>query len=66
MSDATSNTSNVTQEPSKDAPESINESWRAASDALVGTIDESLKLRPYATLALAVGIGLLLGATWRR
>jgi ElaB/YqjD/DUF883 family membrane-anchored ribosome-binding protein len=66
MSDAPSTVSNVAEAPAEDALESINESWRAASDALVGKIDESVKQRPYTTLALAVGIGLLLGATWRR
>jgi len=33
---------------------------------MMDAIDESLKTRPYTTLALAVGIGFLLGTTWRR
>jgi ElaB/YqjD/DUF883 family membrane-anchored ribosome-binding protein len=39
---------------------------REVSDNMIGAIDESLKKRPYTTLALAVGIGFLFGATWRR
>jgi ElaB/YqjD/DUF883 family membrane-anchored ribosome-binding protein len=36
------------------------------SDNFVEAIDESLKNRPYATLAIVAGLGILLGATWRR
>jgi ElaB/YqjD/DUF883 family membrane-anchored ribosome-binding protein len=39
---------------------------REVGDNVVGAIDESLKTRPYTTLALAAGIGFLFGATWRR
>jgi ElaB/YqjD/DUF883 family membrane-anchored ribosome-binding protein len=39
---------------------------REVGDNLADAIDESLKKRPYTTLALAVGIGFLFGATWRR
>ena len=39
---------------------------REVGDNLAGAIDESLKHRPYTTLALALGIGFLFGATWRR
>jgi ElaB/YqjD/DUF883 family membrane-anchored ribosome-binding protein len=39
---------------------------REVGDNLVGAIDESLKDRPYTTLALAAAIGFLFGATWRR
>jgi ElaB/YqjD/DUF883 family membrane-anchored ribosome-binding protein len=39
---------------------------REVGDNLAGAIDESLKQRPYTTLALALGIGFLFGATWRR
>jgi ElaB/YqjD/DUF883 family membrane-anchored ribosome-binding protein len=42
------------------------EAVREVGDHLVEAIDESLKKRPYTTLALAVGIGFLFGATWRR
>lgn len=39
---------------------------REIGDNVADTIEESLKKRPYTTLALAVGIGFLFGATWRR
>ena len=39
---------------------------REVGDNMVDAIDESLKKRPYTTLALAVGIGFLFGAFWRR
>jgi ElaB/YqjD/DUF883 family membrane-anchored ribosome-binding protein len=39
---------------------------REVGDNVVDAIDESLKTRPYTTLALAAGIGFLFGATWRR
>jgi ElaB/YqjD/DUF883 family membrane-anchored ribosome-binding protein len=31
-----------------------------------GVIEQSLKERPFTTLALAVGLGFVLGATWRK
>jgi ElaB/YqjD/DUF883 family membrane-anchored ribosome-binding protein len=39
---------------------------REVGDNMADAIDESLKKRPYTTLALAVGIGFLFGAMWRR
>jgi ElaB/YqjD/DUF883 family membrane-anchored ribosome-binding protein len=42
------------------------EAVREVGDNVVDAIDESLRRRPYTTLALAVGIGFLFGATWRR
>ena len=39
---------------------------REVGDNMADAIDKSLKHRPYTTLALAVGIGFLFGATWRR
>src|SRR6266699_632435 len=33
---------------------------------VIDAIDESLKTRPYTTLAVAVGVGFLFGAMWRR
>src|SRR5215469_13735025 len=35
-------------------------------DKVIDAIDESLETRPYTTLAVALGIGFLLGAMWRR
>lgn len=39
---------------------------REVGDNVVDAIDESLRRRPYTTLAIAAGIGFLFGATWRR
>jgi ElaB/YqjD/DUF883 family membrane-anchored ribosome-binding protein len=39
---------------------------REVSDNFVEAIDESIKERPYTTLAIALGLGFLFGATWRR
>jgi ElaB/YqjD/DUF883 family membrane-anchored ribosome-binding protein len=39
---------------------------REVSDNFVDAIDESIKKRPYATLALVAALGFVVGATWRR
>jgi ElaB/YqjD/DUF883 family membrane-anchored ribosome-binding protein len=39
---------------------------REAGDDIADAIHDSLKKRPYAVLALAVGVGFLFGAIWRR
>jgi len=39
---------------------------RDVSDNFVDAIDESIKHRPYTTLALVAGLGFIFGATWRR
>lgn len=39
---------------------------RDARDSFTETIEESVQERPFATLALAAGIGFVLGAMWRR
>jgi ElaB/YqjD/DUF883 family membrane-anchored ribosome-binding protein len=39
---------------------------RDVSDNFVEAIDDSLKNRPYTTLAIAAGLGFLFGAMWRR
>jgi ElaB/YqjD/DUF883 family membrane-anchored ribosome-binding protein len=42
------------------------EALREVSQHVVGVIDESIKTRPYVTLALAAGVGFILGAALRR
>ena len=42
------------------------DAMREVSDKFVEAIDEPIKDRPYTTLAIAVGLGFLFGATWRR
>ena len=39
---------------------------REVGDNVVDAVDKSLKQRPYTALALAVGLGFLFGAVWRR
>ena len=42
------------------------DAMREVSDNFVDAIDESIKTRPYTTLAIAAGLAFLFGATWRR
>ena len=46
--------------------EATVEALRDVSEHFVGALDESIKTRPYTTLALAAGLGFLLGAILRR
>jgi ElaB/YqjD/DUF883 family membrane-anchored ribosome-binding protein len=39
---------------------------REVSDHFVEALDDSIKTRPYTTLALVAGLAFLFGATWRR
>ena len=39
---------------------------REVGGNVVDAVDKSLKQRPYTALALAVGLGFLFGAIWRR
>ena len=39
---------------------------REVSDNFVEALDQSIKTRPYATLAVVAGLGFLFGVTWRR
>jgi ElaB/YqjD/DUF883 family membrane-anchored ribosome-binding protein len=39
---------------------------RDVRDTFVDAIEESVEQRPYTTLALALGIGFIMGAMWRR
>src|SRR5579862_1876726 len=39
---------------------------RDVSDNFVDAVDESIKNRPYATLALVAAVGFFFGAAWRR
>ncbi len=42
------------------------DAMREVSDNFVEAIDDSIKNRPYTTLAIVAGIAFLFGATWRR
>jgi ElaB/YqjD/DUF883 family membrane-anchored ribosome-binding protein len=50
------------QDKGRDAASAMRE----VSDHFVDAIDESIKTRPYTTLALVAGVAFLFGATWRR
>jgi ElaB/YqjD/DUF883 family membrane-anchored ribosome-binding protein len=50
------------QDKSREAVDAMRE----VSDKFVDALDESIKNRPYTTLAMAIGLGFLFGATWRR
>jgi ElaB/YqjD/DUF883 family membrane-anchored ribosome-binding protein len=39
---------------------------REAGDTVSDAIEESIRERPLTTLALAVGLGFIMGATWRK
>jgi ElaB/YqjD/DUF883 family membrane-anchored ribosome-binding protein len=39
---------------------------RDVSDRFVEVVDDSLRTRPYTTLAIVAGLGFLFGATWKR
>lgn len=52
-----------------DAKESGREAvdaFRDVADTFGDAVDDFLKRRPYATLAMVAGIGFLFGAAWRR
>jgi ElaB/YqjD/DUF883 family membrane-anchored ribosome-binding protein len=61
---AKNNLGGVVSDASAKGQEAVD-AVREVSDNMVGAIDESLKKRPYTTLAIAVGIGFLLGITRR-
>jgi ElaB/YqjD/DUF883 family membrane-anchored ribosome-binding protein len=50
------------QDKGRDAASAVRE----VSDNFVDAIDESIRTRPYTTLALVAGVAFLFGATWRR
>jgi ElaB/YqjD/DUF883 family membrane-anchored ribosome-binding protein len=62
---AKSNVEGIVSDASAKGQEAV-EAVREVGDNMVDAIDESLKKRPYTTLALAAAIGFLFGATWRR
>lgn len=50
----------------KDQGREAVDAFRDVADTFGDAIDDSLKRRPYATLAVVAGIGFLFGAAWRR
>ena len=60
-----SNVEGVVTDASAKGQEAVD-AVREVGDNIADAIDESLKTRPYTTLALAAGIGFLFGVIWRR
>jgi ElaB/YqjD/DUF883 family membrane-anchored ribosome-binding protein len=50
----------------QEAGEEAMDAVREVSDHVIGIVDESVKERPYMTLAIVAGLGFLFGLTWRR
>ena len=50
----------------KDTGREAVDAFRDVADTFGDAIDDLLKRRPYATLAMVAGIGFLFGAAWRR
>jgi ElaB/YqjD/DUF883 family membrane-anchored ribosome-binding protein len=65
LSRARANVEGVMADASAKGQEAVD-AVREVGDNVMDAIDESLKRRPYTMLALAVGIGFLFGAIWRR
>jgi hypothetical protein len=42
------------------------DAFRDVADTFGDAMEDSLRRRPYATLAVVAGIGFLFGAAWRR
>jgi ElaB/YqjD/DUF883 family membrane-anchored ribosome-binding protein len=42
------------------------EAVREGRDTIAHAVDESVRERPYTTLAIAIGLGFIIGAAWRR
>jgi ElaB/YqjD/DUF883 family membrane-anchored ribosome-binding protein len=50
----------------KDTGREAVDAFREVADTFGDAVEDSLKRRPYATLAMVAGIGFLFGAAWRR
>lgn len=50
----------------KDGGREAVDAFREVADTFGDAVEDSLKSRPYATLAIVAGIGFLFGAAWRR
>src|ERR1700726_222199 len=62
---ARSNIEGVVSDATAKGEEAVH-AVREGGDTMVDAIEDSLRKRPYTTLAIAVGIGFLFGAAWRR
>jgi ElaB/YqjD/DUF883 family membrane-anchored ribosome-binding protein len=62
---AKSNIDGVVSEATQKSKDAAN-AVREIGDSVADTIEDSVKTKPYTTLALAVGLGFICGLTWRR
>jgi ElaB/YqjD/DUF883 family membrane-anchored ribosome-binding protein len=62
---ARSNVEGVVSDTAAKSHDAVD-AMREVGDSVRNAVDESLRRRPYTTLALAVAIGFFFGATWRR
>jgi ElaB/YqjD/DUF883 family membrane-anchored ribosome-binding protein len=62
---ARSNVESVVSDVSAKGQEAVD-AVQEAGDRVIDAIDDSLRTRPYTTLAIALGIGFLFGAMWRK
>jgi ElaB/YqjD/DUF883 family membrane-anchored ribosome-binding protein len=53
-------------EDAQDTGREAVDAFRDVADTFGDAVEDSLKRRPYATLAMVAGIGFLFGAAWRR
>ena len=65
MSRAKQNLDGVLSEASEKGMEAAD-TVRDSTDTALEAIEDAVRQRPFATLAIAVGLGFLFGASWRR
>jgi ElaB/YqjD/DUF883 family membrane-anchored ribosome-binding protein len=62
---ARSNVESVVSDAAAKGQDAVD-AMRDVGENVLKAVDESLRKRPYTTLALAAAVGFFLGATWRR
>jgi ElaB/YqjD/DUF883 family membrane-anchored ribosome-binding protein len=65
MSRAKQGLDGVLSEASDKGMEAVD-TMRESTDTMLETLEDAVRQRPFATLAIAVGLGFLFGASWRR
>jgi len=65
MSRAKQSLDGVLSDASEKGMEAVD-TVREGTDTVVEALEDAVRQRPFATLAIAMGLGFLLGASWRR
>ena len=65
MSRAKQSLDGVLSDASEKGMEAVD-TVRESTDTALGALEDAVRRRPFATLAIAMGLGLLFGASWRR